>query len=45
MAFRMARVHVYHTEVPDEPGGIAAKLKPLAEGGAHLEYVYSQRSN
>lgn len=45
MAFRMARVHVYHTEVSDEPGGIAAKLKPLAESGAHLEYVYSQRSN
>ena len=23
---------------------IAAKLKKLAEAGAHLEYVYSQRS-
>ena len=44
MAFKMARVHVYHTEVKDEPGGIAARLKPLADAGTHLEYVYSQRS-
>lgn len=44
MSFKMQRVHVYHTEVRDEPGGIAARLKPLAEAGAHLEYVYSQRS-
>jgi hypothetical protein len=44
MAFKMTRVHVYHTEVSDAPGGIAAKLKPLAEAGTHLEYVYSQRS-
>ena len=44
MSFKMARVHVYHTEVRDEPGGIAAKLKPLGEAGVHLEYVYSQRS-
>jgi hypothetical protein len=44
MSFKMQRVHVYHTEVKDEPGGIAAKLKPLAEAGVHLEYVYSQRS-
>jgi hypothetical protein len=44
MSFKMHRVHVYHTEVKDEPGGIAAKLKPLAEAGVSLEYVYSQRS-
>jgi predicted amino acid-binding ACT domain protein len=44
MSFKMQRVHVYHAEVEDKPGGIAAKLKPLAEAGAHLEYVYSQRS-
>ena len=40
----MQRVHVYHTEVKDEPGGISDKLRPLGEAGAHLEYVYSQRS-
>ncbi len=28
----------------DKPGGAAAKLKTLAQAGAHLEYVYSQRS-
>jgi predicted amino acid-binding ACT domain protein len=44
MSFKMQRVHVYHTEVKDEPGGIAARLKPLAEAGVGLEYVYSQRS-
>lgn len=44
MSFKMQRVHVYHAEVDDKPGGIAAKLKMLAEAGAHLEYVYSQRS-
>jgi hypothetical protein len=44
MSFKMQRVHVYHAEVEDKPGGISAKLKLLAEAGAHLEYVYSQRS-
>lgn len=44
MSFKMQRVHVFHAEVKDEPGGIAATLKPLAEAGANLEYVYSQRS-
>jgi hypothetical protein len=44
MSFKMQRVHVFHTEVTDGPGGIAAKLKPLAEAGVNLEYVYSQRS-
>jgi hypothetical protein len=44
MSFKMQRVHVFHAEVEDKPGGISGKLKMLAEGGAHLEYVYSQRS-
>ena len=44
MSFKMQRVHVYHAEVEDKPGGISAKLKSLAEAGAHLEYIYSQRS-
>jgi hypothetical protein len=44
MSFKMQRVHVFHAEVEDKPGGISAKLKTLAESGAHLEYVYSQRS-
>lgn len=44
MSFKMQRVHVYHGEVKDEPGGIASRLKMLAEAGANLEYVYSQRA-
>ncbi len=44
MSFKMQRVHVFHAEVEDKPGGISGKLKKLAEAGAHLEYVYSQRS-
>jgi hypothetical protein len=45
MSFKMQRVHVYHAEVEDKPGGISSRLKKLAEAGAHLEYVYSQRSD
>ncbi|MCY2945877.1 MAG: amino acid-binding ACT [Planctomycetota bacterium] len=44
MSFKMQRVHVYHTEVEDKPGGVGGLLKVLAAAGAHLEYVYSQRS-
>src|SRR5438874_13718980 len=44
MSFKMQRVHDFHAEVEDKPGGISARLKKLAEAGAHLEYVYSQRS-
>ncbi|MSR81166.1 MAG: amino acid-binding ACT, partial [Gemmataceae bacterium] len=44
MSFKMQRVHVYHTEVEDKPGGVGGLLKVLAGAGAHLEYVYSQRS-
>lgn len=43
MSFIMDRVHVWSCEVPDEPGGVASKLKVLAEAGANLEYVYTQR--
>jgi hypothetical protein len=45
MSFKMQRVHVFHAEVEDKPGGISSRLKKLAEAGAHLEYVYSQRSD
>ena len=44
MSFKMQRVHVYHAEIKDEPGGVSDRLKPLAEAGCNLEYVYSQRS-
>ena len=44
MSFKMDRVHVWATEVKDEPGGVSAKLSALDEAGADLEYVYTQRS-
>jgi hypothetical protein len=43
MSFKMDRVHVWATEVHDEPGGVSAKLSKLDEAGADLEYVYTQR--
>lgn len=43
MSFKMDRIHVWATEVKDEPGGVAAKLSKLDEAGADLEYVYTQR--
>lgn len=43
MSFKMDRVHVWATEVKDEPGGVAAKLSRLDEAGADLEYVHTQR--
>jgi hypothetical protein len=43
MSFKMDRVHVWATEVTDEPGGVSAKLSKLDEAGADLEYVYTQR--
>jgi hypothetical protein len=42
--FKMARIHVFQCEVDDKPGGTSSLLKRLAESGAHLEYVYSERS-
>lgn len=44
MSFKMDRVHVWAVEVKDEPGGVAAKLANLAESGANLDYVYTQRN-
>jgi hypothetical protein len=43
MSFKMDRIHVWATEVTDEPGGVAARLSRLDEVGADLEYVYTQR--
>ena len=43
MSFKMDRVHVWAVEVKDEPGGVAAKLARLAEAGANLDYVHTQR--
>src|SRR5262245_17419891 len=43
MSFKMDRVHVWSGEVADEVGGAASKLTFLAQAGANLEYVFTQR--
>lgn len=43
MGFKLERVHVWAGEIADQAGGIAAKLAPLAQAGAHLEYIYTRR--
>jgi hypothetical protein len=43
MSFKLDRVHVWSCEIPDQPGAAATKLAYLAQSGANLEYISSQR--
>ena len=43
MSFKWDRVHVWSCEVVDERGATAAKLSFLAQSGANLEYISTQR--
>lgn len=43
MRFRLDRVHVWAGEVEDRAGGVASKLAVLAEAGANLAFVFTQR--
>ena len=43
MRFRLDRVHVWAAEVDDKPGGVAGKLAALAQAGANLGFVFTQR--
>ncbi len=43
MSFKWDRVHVWSGEIADKPGGAATKLALLAQAGANLEYVETQR--
>jgi hypothetical protein len=43
MGFKLDRVHVWAAEVPDKPGGVAAKLSALAQADANLEFLFTQR--
>src|SRR5207245_2165948 len=45
MGFRLERVHVWSGEIADRAGGMAAKLAPLAEAGANLEYIQTRRQS
>jgi hypothetical protein len=43
MSFKWDRVHVWSCEVVDAQGATAAKLSFLAQSGANLEYINTQR--
>lgn len=43
MDFRLNKVQVWSAEVPDQPGGAAAVLEPLAQAGANLEFIWTRR--
>lgn len=43
MSFKWDRVNVWACEVTDQPGSVAKKLAFLAQAGAHLEYIFTQR--
>jgi hypothetical protein len=43
MGFKLDRIHLWSGEIADQPGGMAAKLAPLAQAGANLEYINTRR--
>jgi hypothetical protein len=43
MSFKWDRIHLWACDIPDESGAIASKLAFLAQAGANLEYISSQR--
>lgn len=43
MSFKWDRVHVWACETEDKPGSTAAKLSFLAQAGANLEFINTQR--
>ena len=43
MSFKWDRVHVWACELPDKTSAAAAKLSFLAQAGANLEFIYTQR--
>jgi hypothetical protein len=43
MGFKLERVHIWSGEIADEAGGMAAKLAPLAQAGANLEFIITRR--
>ncbi len=44
MALNVTRVGVWVAGIEDQPGGLAAKLVPLAQAGANLEFVIARRA-
>ncbi len=45
MGFKLERVHIWTGEIADTAGGMAAKLAPLAQAGANLEYISTRRQS
>jgi hypothetical protein len=43
MSFKLDRIHIWSGEIQDQAGGMAAKLAPLAQAGANLEYILTRR--
>ena len=43
MGFKLDRVHVWSCEIADQAGGMAAKLAPLAQAAANLEFILTRR--
>jgi len=41
--FKITRVPVYAATIQDKPGGLAAKLDPLAKAGANLDFLIARR--
>jgi hypothetical protein len=44
MALNVTRSDVWAAGIDDQPGGLAGKLKSLADAGAHLEFVIARRA-
>jgi hypothetical protein len=45
MAYSIEKVEVWSGVISDVPGGMAAKLGPLAAAGANLEFVLARRDH
>jgi predicted amino acid-binding ACT domain protein len=43
MDFQLHRVPVWSAEIPDQSGGAAGVLAPLAEAGVNLEFIWTRR--
>jgi hypothetical protein len=44
MKVKVARADVWAATIEDRPGGLAGKLRALAEAGANLEFVIARRA-
>ena len=44
MALKVSRVDTWAATIEDRPGGLARKMKALAEGGANLDMVVARRT-